>query len=55
MQNEKNTRNSHYKVRPFRISDEILKQLRNSKPSNLSWNLYFKKLLAESINQITNK
>ena len=38
-------RNIHYKVRSFRLSDKIHNLLKKKRPKDLSWNLYFKKLL----------
>ena len=41
-------RNIHYKGRSFRLSDEVYKLLKKKKPKELSWNLYFKKLLEKN-------
>jgi len=58
MQDSKNTRNLHYPIRPFRLSDDVLKKLRDNKPLELSWNLYFKQIIEfwaskEDSNQLT--
>ena len=38
-------RDSYYKVKTFRISEKVLKKMKKEKPKDLSWNLYFKKLI----------
>lgn len=35
----------HYKVKTFRLSEKVYAILKEEKPKELSWNLYFKKLL----------
>lgn len=43
-----NMRNKHYKVYQFRLSDELIKTLKQKKNKDkLSWNLFFKKLIEE--------
>lgn len=36
----------HYKTHCFRLSEDILEAYRKMKPKNLSWNQFFKILLA---------
>lgn len=44
-------RNEHYKVKTFRLSEETYLNLKKRKPKDLSWNLYFMRLLSFSKNK----
>ena len=37
----------HYKSHSFRFSEDIYETLKVMKPGNLSWNQFFRKLLAK--------
>lgn len=38
-------RNIHYKVRSFRLAEKVYAMFKKKKPKELSWNLFFKKII----------
>ena len=38
-------RDKHYDTKSFRLSKKVFEKLKKEKPKELSWNLFFKKLI----------